>query len=150
MNQAPTLNRECGDCRECCTGVLTGNIYGKQMDKGRPCHYLGGNGCTIYKKRPTLCKEYQCEWLRDDSTYIPEWLRPDISKVVITRRNWGDNQQHLYWTVAESGQKIDSTILNWVYMHISTHNICASIEVDGMWYQFGPPEFADYIKQITK
>ena len=150
MNQAPTLNRECGDCRECCTGVLTGNIYGKQMDKGRPCHYLGGNGCTIYKKRPTLCKEYQCEWLRDDSTHIPEWLRPDISKVVITRRNWGDNQQHLYWTVAESGQKIDSTILNWVYMHISTHNICASIEVDGMWYQFGPPEFADYIKQITK
>jgi hypothetical protein len=120
------------------------------MDKGRPCHYLGGNGCTIYKKRPTLCKEYQCEWLRDDSTHIPEWLRPDISKVVITRRNWGDNNENLCWTVAESGQKIDSTILNWVYMHISTHNICANIEVDGTWYQMGPPEFIDYIKRTTK
>jgi hypothetical protein len=148
MDQAPTRNRECGDCRECCTGVLSGDIYGKFMDKGRPCHYLGGNGCTIYSKRPTLCKEYRCEWLGDDSTYIPEWMRPDISKVVITRRNWGNNKQYTYWTVAESGQKIDSTILNWVYMHISTHNICADIEVDGRRYQMGPPEFVEYIKSL--
>jgi hypothetical protein len=140
-------NRECGDCKECCTGTLHADIYGKIMDKGRPCHYLGGEGCTIYEKRPGVCKAYQCEWLRDDSTLIPEWMRPDLSKVIITQKGWGDNLQHNYWNIAESHQKIDSVILNWVYMFTSSHNICANIEVDGRWYQMGPPEFVEYMQR---
>ena len=139
-------NRKCGPCNQCCTGTLQGDIYGHAMDKGRACHFLGGEGCTIYEKRPTLCKQYECLWLQDDATNIPEWMRPDISKVIITHRNWGNNNENSYLSVAESGQKIDSVILNWVYMHVSKHNICANIEVDGTWYQMGPPEFVEYIR----
>ena len=140
-------NRECGACRECCTGTLQADIYGYAMDKGRPCQFLGGEGCTIYQKRPQLCKDYKCHWLEDDGIEVPEWMRPDLSKVIITKRPWGDNKEHLYLSVAETGgQKIDSVILNWVYMHVSKHNICANIEVDGRWYQMGPPEFVKFIQ----
>lgn len=147
MEQRPTRNRECGACTECCNGTLVGDIFGRTLDKGRPCHYLGGEGCTIYSQRPSLCRAYRCEWLRDDASHIPEWMRPDLSGVIITVRRWGENGELLFWTVAESRGKIDSTVLNWVYMHVSQHNICANIEVDGRWYQIGPPEFVDFIRQ---
>jgi len=143
-------NRECGDCKECCTGTLYADVYGKVMDVGRPCHFLGGEGCTIYEKRPQLCRDYQCEWLRDDSTNIPEWMRPDLSKVIITQKTWGNNNQYVYWMIAESKQKIDSEILNWVYMYVSSHNICANIEVAGRWYQMGPPEFVEHIRNNVR
>jgi hypothetical protein len=141
--------RECGDCNECCTGVLHANVYGKFMDKGRPCHYLGKSGCTIYAKRPPVCSSYQCEWLKDDSTNIPEWMRPDMSKVIITLRQWGDQLQHVYWQINECNEKIDSSILNWIYMHVSSNSICADIQVDGRWYQMGPPEYTQYMNSRT-
>lgn len=143
---SPNLRRtrECGECTECCTGVLSADIHGYSMDKGRPCHFYG-NGCTIYPDRPQVCKQYRCEWLKDDGTNIPEWMRPDRSKVIITQNYWGDNNDKPFWRVNECGQKIDSTVLNWVYMFLSSHNIYANIEVDGTFYQMGSPEFREFI-----
>ena len=139
-------NRECGECVQCCTGTLHATIHGYPIDRGRPCHFLGGNGCTIYEKRDTVCREFRCAWLKDDATNIPEWMRPDLSKVIITEANWGENNQHQCLIFHESGQKIDSTILNWIYMYCSSKNICADIQVDGIWYQMGPPEFVEHMK----
>lgn len=138
-------NRQCGDCTECCTGTLHADIYGKFMDRGRPCHYLN-KGCTIYENRPQLCKDYRCEWLKDDSTIIPEWMQPNLSKVIITERIWGDRNQYTYWEIQESGQKIDSTVLNWVYMYVAANNMVANIQVDSRWYQIGPPEFVEHLR----
>lgn len=138
--------RECGTCTECCTGTLVADIHGYVMDKGRPCHFLG-KGCTIYSDRPNVCREFQCAWLRDDGTNIPEWMKPELSKVVIIERNWGRNLDQTYWNIVESNQKIDSVILNWVYMYVSSRNICANIEVDGKFYQMGPPEFVDFMRR---
>jgi len=137
--------RECGECTECCKGELHANIYGRLMDKGKPCHFLGTSGCTIYSKRPSLCSSYQCEWLRDDGTNIPEWIRPDLSKVMISERTWGEKEEHKYWQINECGQKIDSNILNWIFMFSSTHSICVDYQVDNRWHQLGPPEFVDWV-----
>ena len=72
-----------------------------------------------------------------------------MSKVIITLRQWGDNGEHVYWQINECDRKIDSSILNWIYMHISSNSICADIQVDGRWYQMGPPEYTQYMNSRT-
>lgn len=140
--------RQCGDCSECCTGTLTADIHGHKMEKGRPCHFFA-NGCSIYPDRPQVCSAFQCAWLRDDGTEIPEWMRPDLSKVIIVEYRWGNNNEKIFWSVVESGQKIDSLVLNWLYMYLSKHDICANIEVGGTFYQRGPAEFREYIETFN-
>jgi len=145
--------RECGECNECCSGTLSVDIYGKFADKGIPCHFLAKMNtpqkrCTIYPNRPDVCVNYRCEWVKDDSTNIPEWMRPDLSKVIITSKVWGNNIKNTYWLVTESNKKIDSNILNWIYMYTSEHNIFASIEVNGRFYQKGSLEFSKYLQTM--
>jgi len=74
-------------------------------------------------------------------------MKPELSKVVIVERNWGRNLEHTFWNIIESNQKIDSVVLNWVYMYVSSRNICANIEVDGKFYQMGPPEFVEFMRR---
>jgi len=40
--------RTCGGCTACCDGWLTGNILGHELAPGKPCHFRGDGGCTIY------------------------------------------------------------------------------------------------------
>jgi Fe-S-cluster containining protein len=39
-----------------------------------PCKHLRGDGCSIYRKRPADCREFECLWL---SGFGPEEHRPD-------------------------------------------------------------------------
>lgn len=137
--------RECSDCTECCKGWLTANIYGKEMAFGRPCHFLSKNGCSIYKDRPIdPCVNYTCMWLTDME--IPEWLKPSESKVIMSWKKYSGGE---YLEVKECGQKIDSTILNWIYIYSGQNNLNLAIEVAGSWYFRGLPEFTEEIS-LTK
>lgn len=136
--------RDCGECTECCRGWLDDLVHGYSMFPGKPCQFVSDKGCTIYEDRPAVpCKNYQCEWLRDDGLTYPAWMRPDLSKVIVTVRNWGENGEHSFLEFRECGQKIDSEILNWIYMFVSSNNIPARIQVNRGWNMFGPPEFRD-------
>lgn len=141
-----TPQRQCDECSECCKGWLTANIYGKEMAPGVPCHYLGKVGCSIYKDRPKEpCQTYRCVWLIDPD--IPEWLKPSTAKVILSWKGWSGGD---YLEVKECGEKIDSTILNWVYIFAGQNNINLAIEVCGRWYFRGPQEFTEEVTNIKR
>jgi len=68
--------RTCGDCTVCC-------FIGAVPALGKPAHtkclHVSNQGCSIYKDRPDLCREFQCSWLRGAG--LPE-DRPDLSGVM--------------------------------------------------------------------
>jgi hypothetical protein len=44
-------------------------------------HCQPGSGCKIYDARPTLCRDYHCNWLQDPQLGV-RW-KPDSSKMII-------------------------------------------------------------------
>ena len=136
----PVINRSCGECRKCCEGWLSGDIYGKPMFKGQACHYLGGDGCTIYEQRPEdPCKSYTCSWL--DSDIFPMWLKPSMTDVIISRRRVAADVNILYYAIMEAGSKIDSVVLNWLIQWAMSSGNNMHYEVSGKSYMIGTKEF---------
>jgi len=60
---APASPRACGACDLCCT-LLRVDELGKPA--GRDCVHLRrpGHGCAIHPRRPQVCRDYRCLWLR--------------------------------------------------------------------------------------
>ena len=76
--------RACGECTECCTGTLIGEVQGIKFDHDTACSFLKENKCSIYDSRPEdPCKNYSCMWINNES--IPDYMRPDLSHVVLTQ-----------------------------------------------------------------
>ncbi len=78
-------DRSCGSCSMCC------KLMGiSELDKapGVWCpNFKRGGGCAIYHDRPTECRTFECEWLRE-----PRWpddWRPDRSKFVMFTEEGG-------------------------------------------------------------
>jgi uncharacterized protein len=56
-----TTSRTCGACSLCCK-LLPIAVLDKQANLW--CrHCKPGNGCSIYRTRPQVCRDYQCGWL---------------------------------------------------------------------------------------
>jgi len=138
--------RECGECTACCEGWLSGSAYGKEFFKGCPCYFKTGCGCSIYENRPeNPCKEYSCEWLVNDD--FPEWFKPNLSKVIISKK-FIEEKKCEYLSVIEMGEKIDSTILNWLFRYYMKKNINMIIEVNGALHDFPSISFKNETKNI--
>lgn len=131
--------RQCGDCQACCEGWLHANIYGEFMYPGKPCHFIGDKGCSIYKNRPEdPCKNYKCMWLEDNT--IPGHFKPNkIGTILTKRRIKGIN----YIEASDAGKKIDSSLLAWLMN--SGANFTYSIERQPHW--FGSHEFNRAMKE---
>jgi hypothetical protein len=50
-------------------------------------HCTAGKGCSVYDTRPQECRDFECMWLRD--ARLPDRLRPDRSRAIITTTNDG-------------------------------------------------------------
>ncbi len=141
--------RECGSCSECCKGWLTGKIYDYEMSPNYPCHFVDSNKCDgcckIYEHRPEMCSSYKCEWLTNPLVF-PEWLKPEKSKVIVTERLHEDEEsgeQIPYWSVKECGQKIESTVLNYLLLLVIKNNINIEYEVAGLYHYLGSERFLE-------
>ena len=135
-------SRECGGCTACCEGHLFGQAHGLQFYAGRPCHFKGKDGCTIYKDRPEdPCKTFKCAWLVDDRSVFPEWMRPDKSGVIVQVKYWGENKDKQYLYISECGEPVRSEILNWIFTFHVTSQIPISVQVNRGWTNYGPIEF---------
>jgi Fe-S-cluster containining protein len=95
----------CNGCTACCRNhqavtwqegddptlfTATGKVGQEWMamlpQKGNgDCAYLGEAGCTVYDRRPIVCR-YECLWLQSQKRArpLPPELRPDRCKVVFT------------------------------------------------------------------
>lgn len=129
--------RLCGNCTKCCDGYLHGEAYGKKFFKGTPCHFVSEKGCSIYKDRPfSPCQTYSCVWLHDK--YLPEWLKPSLSNVIVSKRNEKDFD---FIEVIEAGKIIESNILIWLIDYSLEYKINLKIQVDSGWHWYGTKEF---------
>ena len=139
--------RECGECGACCEGWLTGVAHGREFYPGMPCHFKGCNGCSIYEDRPEFpCKTYSCEWLKSDN--VPEWMKPSESGVIITAKEWEDAEgvKQVYLEVTETGRKIDSTVLSWLFRLFLRTTIPMKVQIGGGHNWYGTNEFFEATK----
>jgi hypothetical protein len=79
---AGKCNDDNSSCSLCCKlyGVAELN---KPANKWCP-HVHAGHGCTIYPNRPESCVDYQCLWLKSQTTdaVLSAELKPNKSKVI--------------------------------------------------------------------
>ncbi len=75
--------RQCGSCSACCRWPSIEELD-KPAKTACPNLEKCGYGCTIYENRPKHCMDYQCSWLRGVGE---DRDRPDVSKILIDRRN---------------------------------------------------------------
>lgn len=105
--------RSCGSCTKCCDGWLHGEAHGHRFWPGRPCHFVGESGCSIYKDRPhDPCKTYSCEWLINDD--IPLWMKPDKINAILTKKRKKGVE---YVEVSEAGEKLRVEVLDWLVFY---------------------------------
>ena len=63
--------RECGSCNACCD-IL--EVAGVDKPVNQLCrHWQKGTGCTIYERRPQMCRSFTCAWLQGhlDDDWFP-------------------------------------------------------------------------------
>lgn len=159
-------SRECGTCTACCEGWLRGTVHGHKMYPGKVCHFLGCNGCTDYDNRPQdPCKNFECVWFKND--IIPEWMKPELSKVIIKEMEYElviqkqtlgtsswilDNAANMktvakFWYVVEMGETISGPVLNWIVQTSLSSEIPIIYHVAGQREIIGPPEFHYWASQ---
>ena len=80
--------KECGTCSMCCKLL---EITSLRKPANTWCGYCTpGKGCTNYRLRPKLCREFQCLWLQED--WLADEWKPSVSKFVMM---WEYDQQCL-------------------------------------------------------
>ena len=136
-------NRACGKCTACCSGVLTGEAYGKKFWRGRPCHFMGDGSCTIYEHRPeNPCKTYECGYKKFD--WLPEWMRPDKSNVIVTERV---KNGVTYLDVVECNSPMRADVLSLLFMaKFNNHYENIIYEVNGGKNYIGSQDFIDMME----
>jgi Fe-S-cluster containining protein len=68
---APPPTRQCGSCNACCD-IL--EVAGVDKPVNQLCkHWQTGTGCTIYERRPQMCRSFVCAWLQGhlDEDWFP-------------------------------------------------------------------------------
>jgi len=65
---------------------------------------------------------------------FPEWMKPNLSKIIGIRKT-AENGEPVV-EIRECGRKIDSTVLNYLFMYAIQKQINISVEVDGYVYNY--------------
>lgn len=139
--------RICGECTECCTGTLEGTVDGHEFNVTTACFFLQDNKCNRYETRPdNPCKNYSCMWLNDES--IPDFMRPDLSNVVLTKLNINGIE---YIESREAARKsMTTSILSNVIMYAFHTNQNLVYHVNGQYFWLGAPDFMNEMNKKSK
>ncbi len=71
--------KDCGACMMCCQ-VL--DIPELNKPPGPDCpNCMASGGCAIYLTRPKVCRDFECEWLRDRA--LGPKLKPNLTGVIL-------------------------------------------------------------------
>ena len=134
MNNPIDIKRNCDECAACCEGWLSGKAYDKEFFSETPCYYKCESGCSIYENRPEdPYKSYLCGWMTNLD--FLEWFKPSVSKVIITRRH-DEKLNKKFIEVLEMEQKIDSSILSWLFQYFLKTGISMKIQIGGGFVVF--------------
>lgn len=135
--------RSCGTCTACCEGWLHADVKIDNIEykvrPGNQCPMIVNHQCSIHNsdRRPLHpCRDYSCMWL--DNKDIPDWMRPDKSKVILTEKFYKGIS---YIQMAETGKKVDSSILANVIQYAFLNGKNLEYNVEGKAHHIGSPEF---------
>ena len=132
--------RSCDGCAKCCEGWLAGEAYGHAFFRGRPCFFLNKT-CSIYDNRPAEpCKSFKCGWLA--SPEFPEWMKPDLSNVIINRSKSKDKDID-YFILVEAGSILSVKVLSWMIQWTLNNNQNLLYYIDGGMNRIGSKEFLE-------
>lgn len=76
-----THERACGDCSLCCLLLHVPEVQKPVDGWCRHCR-PGKGGCSIYDRRPPVCRNWTCLWLAGS---LPDYWAPLQSKLVLDR-----------------------------------------------------------------
>lgn len=149
--------RQCGSCTACCDGWLKTEINGELVTVGKPCRHSTPGGCAIYATRPHFpCREFNCGWIRPDST-LPGWMRPDECGAIVFL--WFEWQGQHVINAVPVGDRIPQRTLDWLMAHareqkrplIYTEHLRRGKKYVGARYlAFGPPAFVNQVEQMKQ
>ena len=129
--------RTCDGCTACCDGWLHGQVHGHPFFPGRKCFFVTPKGCSIYKDRPEHpCVSYKCWWL--ESNDLPMWLRPDLSKVIISKKEVDGIE---FFMAQEAGEKLSAENLNYFIQWVLRDKINLLYYIDGGENRLGSQDF---------
>lgn len=113
------MDRSCDGCTKCCDGHLTANIYGYEMGPGKPCHFVGKNGCGIYAVRPyNPCKGFKCVWKKNFK--VPLEFKPDLIDMIMIEKTIDDIP---YILLVPAKNEITLEILDWAVSAVNEGSI---------------------------
>lgn len=113
------MDRNCDGCTKCCDGHLTANIYGYEMYPGKPCHFVGKNGCSIYAMRPyNPCKGFKCVWKQTSA--VPLEFKPDLIDMIMIEKSLDGIP---YVLIVPAKNEITLEILDWAVSAVNDGSI---------------------------
>lgn len=86
---------------------------------GQPCEHQTESGCGIYGRRPRVCGEWDCLWIRDKAGLFDERHRPDRLGVFFSPSKPDPNtgQQMLYAHQVRRGAALEAEargVIEWL------------------------------------
>lgn len=135
--------KSCDGCTACCSGVKPGEAYGKPFWKGRPCHFVTDAGCSIYEQRPDdPCKSFECGYKKFE--WVPEWMRPDRSGVILSIANKNGIE---YLEVREVNSVMRADVLSFLFIEkLSGRFDNFSYQINGGNNSIGTKEFVEAMR----
>lgn len=140
------MTRQCGSCTKCCDGWLTVNVRGHVAKNGNPCKFRGNGCCQIYVERPSVCREFECGWLRDDGTLFEEWMKPEIVNIIFVFSRVGKLE---WYELVETGKEVDTFILSYIIQKAINNKINLKYMINGTQFLIGTKEFKKYVKHLA-
>jgi hypothetical protein len=138
--------RVCGECQACCNGWLAAEILGYKMGGGNPCHFLRPQGCSIYERRPELCRSFVCGWLKPDSPFPEDW-RPDRSGFIIREGLWEGRR---CWLLQHAGKDPSEEVMEVMRQHTIATGEPHIIKKLNSWLCYGKPEFQQAMLRLSQ
>lgn len=142
------MSRSCDGCTKCCEGWLRTTMRSIKIEIGSPCPMVNPNvGCTIHKTRPTdPCKQFYCQWIVDEE--IPYYLKPNISDVIITRKQV---EGIPYMELSAAGKPLQQHVLSWFFIWgLSKEGNIAWTSSDVQTYYYGTSDFCAAMKRLLE
>jgi uncharacterized cysteine cluster protein YcgN (CxxCxxCC family) len=133
------MMRECGNCTKCCEGWLVANIFEHKIYKDNPCPYIDSDNCkcSIYNKKPLLCSDFKCAWLKEEHVF-PLWMKPNLINQIIKKHV---TNEYIYYEIVEAGSTIDTEILNWFMEQAAKGRMNIKYSINGLPHYVGDSYF---------
>jgi hypothetical protein len=86
---------------------------------------------------------YNCGWLDDLS--FPEWMKPEHSHVIATKRSYPGRDDLTHYEFVEAGQPMTAEVLNWAINWAISNNINIVYWIGKKSHRLGTTDFTQAV-----